>query len=228
MPRKAEAACALEIMNYFAHGRSYLAAPYFLVGTAIPDLIRVAARKSRVREKHALEYLSHKDPSVAAIAAGIAQHHADDAWFHNTSAFAQLSLQFTVIARDALPNDEGFRPSFLGHILVELLLDSVLIAENQELLDEYYRAMDDVDADLVQRAIGQMATRPAERFSACLQGFRQVQFLYDYLDDGKLCYRLNQVMRRVRLPELPESFVDVISPMRSAVATRREELLSPE
>lgn len=213
-------------MNYFAHGRSHIAKPYFLVGTAVPDLIRVAAKKSRVREKHAREHRDARDPVVAEIAAGIEQHHQDDAWFHKTRAFAELSLEFTVVARDALPGDEGFRPSFLGHILVELLLDGVLIAENRTRLDEYYQAMEAVDADVVQQAVSQMATEPVERFSACLQGFRQVQFLYDYLDDGKLCYRVNQVMRRVRLPELPESFVDVISPMRADIERRHEELLA--
>mgnify|MGYP007059388219 CR=1 FL=1 len=212
-------------MNYFAHGRHFIADPYFLLGTAAPDLIRVAARKSRLREKHAREFVQDESPRVAEIAAGIQQHHADDAWFHKTQAFAQLSLEFTVIARDALPGDEGFRPSFLGHILVELLLDSVLIEREKQLLDNYYQAMEAVDAELVQLAISRMATQPAERFSACLQGFCQVRFLYDYLDDGKLCYRVNQVMRRVGLPELPASFVELISPMRSAVANRADELL---
>ncbi|MDA7977206.1 MAG: hypothetical protein MPJ50_00390 [Pirellulales bacterium] len=215
-------------MNYFAHGRSFLAAPYFLVGTAVPDLIRVAARKSRVREKHAQEFLADENPAVAAIAAGIAQHHVDDAWFHKTSVFAQLSLEFTVLARNALPDDEGFRPSFLGHILVELLLDSALIAENKSQLDSYYQALADVDADLVQAAVSGMATHPVERFSECLRTFQCLRFLYDYLDDVKLCYRLNQVMRRVGLPELPGSFVGLIPRMRSTVVDQRHALFTPD
>jgi hypothetical protein len=49
--------------------------------------------------------------------------------------------------------------------------------------------------------------------------------LWDYSDDGKLLVRLNQVMRRVRLPALPCSFVKLLPAMRSEVRQRKFELL---
>lgn len=213
-------------MNYFAHGHRFVDDPYFLAGTAVPDLIRVAHRKARVREKHARAFTAPDNPQSTAIAAGIAQHHADDAWFHNSRAFVELTLQGTRATREAMPDDEGFRPSFLGHIMVELLLDGSLIADNPATLDAYYQAMSAVDPGLLQQTVNQMSAHPAERLGECLQGFRQVQFLYDYLDDGKLCYRLNQVMRRVGLPQLPPDFADVLAPLRMAVRDRRHELLA--
>ncbi len=65
--------------------------------------------------------------ALAHIARGIVEHHRDDAWFHETPAFHELSWQFTSRVKEILPEDEGFRPSFLGHILVEILLDAELI-----------------------------------------------------------------------------------------------------
>src|SRR5687768_7726430 len=111
-------------MNYFAHGRRYVHDAYFLSGTAVPDWLNVVDRRVRVRSKAAQQFVDDSDPQVAALARGIVQHHYDDQWFHQTRAFAELSLRFTLEIRELLQPDDGFRPSFLGHILVELLLDA--------------------------------------------------------------------------------------------------------
>lgn len=125
-------------MNYFAHGREFMDDPFFLAGTAVPDWMNVVDRANRIRGKRASQFIEDADPWVARLAAGIVRHHADDAWFHETRPFAELSLDFARQVRDALPRDEGFRPHFLGHILVEILLDAVLIAEAPEQLEAYY------------------------------------------------------------------------------------------
>src|SRR4051812_38665606 len=117
-------------MNYLAHGWRFTAEPYFLAGTAAPDWMNVIDRKLRLRSRVATRFVGNPDTQLASVARGVVQHHADDAWFHATPAFNELSLAFAVELRDALPGDEGFRPSFLGHIMVELLLDAVLAEEN--------------------------------------------------------------------------------------------------
>src|SRR5436305_361121 len=105
-------------MNYFAHGRHFLDDPYFLAGTAVPDWLNVVDRRVRVRSKHASLHTGSSDPLVARVAAGIVQHCHDDDWFHRTRAFAELSLEFCQMLRAILPEDDGFRPHFVGHILV--------------------------------------------------------------------------------------------------------------
>src|SRR5688572_14827736 len=106
-------------MNYFAHGLAHLDDPYLLAGTAVPDWLNVADRGVRVRSKQAAPFIDDADPSLARLARGIVQHHRDDAWFHDTSVFHELCWQFTALLKPTLADDEGFRPSFLGHILVE-------------------------------------------------------------------------------------------------------------
>src|SRR5690606_10299892 len=112
----------------------------------------------------------------------IVRHHEDDARFHASRPFVELSLQATVCCREALAKDEGFRPSFLGHILVELLLDAMLAAEEQDRLDRYYRALESVDASSVASAVEQMAERPIERLARFIELFRSERFLLDYAD----------------------------------------------
>jgi hypothetical protein len=215
-------------MNYFAHGRKFLEDPYYLAGTAIPDWLNVSDRRVRVRSKHAQPWFEDADARVASLARGIAQHHHDDAWFHETRAFAELSWQFTARVRDSLAPDDGLRPSFLGHILVEILLDVVLISQEPDQLRAYYAAMATVDGPFVQDTVNRMSPRPAERLGQFVPAFCRETFLWDYADDAKLCYRLNQVMRRVGLSTLPPAFRDLLPEARALVAERQHELLTPE
>ncbi len=213
-------------MNYFAHGHAFVDDPWFLAGTAVPDWLNVSDRGARVRVQQAQPWVHDPDPRVAALARGIMQHHADDAWFHMTAAFAELSLGFTVRLRDLLDQDEGFRPSFLGHILVELLLDATLISQNPAGLDRYYAALAALEPAVLAAILNRMSRKPVVRVAELLPLFISERFLCDYADDGKLCYRLNQVMRRVRLPALPKAIVDFFPEARRGVDARWQELLS--
>jgi hypothetical protein len=212
-------------MNYYAHGRSFLDDPYFLAGTAIPDWLNVADRQVRLRSKHAAPLVDDPDPRIGAVARGVLQHHHDDGWFHRTAAFAELSWSFTAAIRDALAPDDGLRPSFLGHILVELLLDATLIAEAPDELETYYAALSTIDASVVQAAVNRGAPRQTERLAPLIPAFIASRFLFDYLDDERLLYRLNGVMARVQLRPLPRSFLGLLPEARRRVAAAKEALL---
>jgi hypothetical protein len=212
-------------MNYLAHGFPYVEDPYFLAGTAVPDWLSVVNRRMRVRSKRIAPLIDHRDPRLAALARGILRHHADDRWFHQTRAFAELSLQLTVAVRDALSQDDGFRPSFLGHILVEILLDATLIVDDPRRLDKYYAALEQIDTRHVAQSVNEMATCESPRLAEFISKFCSVRFLYDYVQDEKLLFRLNQVMKRVKLPTLPNEFLAILPPARRDVRRRRDELL---
>ena len=193
----------------------------------MPDWLNVVARRVKARSKHAQGFVADVDPRMAALARGIVRHHADDGWFHETAAFAELSWHLTARVRDALSPDDGLRPSFLGHILVELLLDSTLIADEPARLDAYYQAMSAVDADFVEQAVGRIAARPPDRLAQFVPLFIRERFLWDYGDDGKLWFRLNQVMRRVKLPPLPEAFRELLPEARRHGDRRKDDVQTP-
>jgi len=216
------------LMNYFAHAYRCLEDPYFVAGTAVPDWLTVADRPSRVRSRHAKPLVADPDPQTAAVAAGILRHLEDDARFHETRAFAETSLALVVLVRDSLAGEPGFRPSFLGHLLVEVLLDGLLIVEDPVRLDEYYRLLDAVDASRVQATVNRIAQKPTVRLEMMIHAFRRERILGDYLDDGRLMVRLNQVMRRVGLLPLGKSFEAILPEARRRVACRRSELLALE
>jgi hypothetical protein len=212
-------------MNYFAHALPFLDRPYFLAGTAVPDWLAVADRQLRLRSKHAEAFLGDADSGVADVAGGILQHLRDDAQFHATRAFAETSLELTVAARDALGGETGLRPAFLGHLLLELLLDAALIADDPGRLGEYCRVLETVDAQRVEAAVNHMTPRSTERLAVFIELFRREAILWDYLEDGKLMVRLNQIMRRVRLEQLPDDFAAVLPAARKLVTERKKRLL---
>ena len=215
-------------MNYFAHGRHCIERPYLLAGTAVPDWLSVVDRRARARSRTARPFLHARDQRLVDLATGVLQHHADDDWFHRTRAFTELNWQFTVAIRDRLPPDDGLRPSFLGHILVELLLDAELITAAPTRLDDYYAAMLRLDSEFVAWGIQRMTTRPVDRLTHWIERFSSERFLYDYGEDAKLLVRLNMVMRRVGLPPIPEELQCWFPEARQLVRPRIAELLAGE
>jgi hypothetical protein len=215
-------------MNYLAHGARFLDAPYFLAGTAVPDWLSVVDRKVRVRRPAAAALADDDDADAAmqAVAAGILQHLEDDRWFHQTRVFAETTLQFSLQLRELLPVDEGFRPSFLGHIVVEILIDSSLMLKEPSLADRYYEALSGIAPEKVQQVVNRIARVSTDQLESWISRFLDVRFLYDYLDDDKLLFRLEQVMRRVGLPPLGEQLLEWLPTARAIVTDRCDLLLT--
>lgn len=216
-------------MNYFAHAFRFLDGPprpAFLAGLAVPDWLNVVDRKAKTRSKSALAFLNAEPRGAdeAAIAKGIIQHHQDDHWFHDSPAFVSLSLQFAVELRDLLAPDPGFRPSFLGHILIELLLDDYLIGRDPNRIEAYYKQLATLDTTRVEQTVSRIANRPVTGLHWFIGRFLEVRFLYDYADDEKLLTRLNQVMQRVKLLPLPDRLVGFLKLARTRVAEQADQL----
>jgi len=214
-------------LNYLAHAIGCFDDPYEVAGAAVPDWLGLTRPRLRCRSRHAAPFVDCADGEWAAVARGVVRHHADDDWFHQTPAFGDLSLELARRIRRVTRDADGLRPGFLGHILLELLLDATLIAEDPAGADAYYSALATVAPERVAEVVGRMNGADASALAAIIQRFVSMRFLYDYLDDELLTYRLNQVMRRVRLPALPGRFAEILPATRRLVAAYRDVLLTP-
>ena len=212
-------------MNYLAHGFRFIDDPYFVAGTAIPDWLNVVDRKARVRSKNAAPLVDNDQEDVGSIARGIVQHHSDDDWFHGQRAFAELSLDFTVKTRESCNNDSTMRAGFVGHILVELLLDNEIAKRHPGLLDHYYETLEKIDGPLIQETVNRISKVPVSDLPQFINAFGRIRFLYDYAEDDKLLFRINNVLGRVRVPKLTERFTEILPGARAAVAERYDELI---
>lgn len=201
----------------------------------MPDWLSVADRSVRVRKRLIDRYLlkfkntnfAEDDPEhqYRAIARGARQHLEDDDWFHRLPSFAEISAQLGRDFRTALGPDDGFRAGFLGHIVTEMLLDRTLIQQVPHLLDRYYKILSGLNSERIEQGVNKVATNPTDRLAPLLPRFFKERFLQDYLDLEKMLFRLNQVMRRVKLPLLPDHIVDVLDRSSQIVEDRHLELL---
>jgi hypothetical protein len=211
-------------MNYFAHGIRFLDRPWFLAGTALPDWLSVIDRRVRLRPKLVLERADGSGSIDAELGAGAWQHFEDDRWFHKTRAFAEATAHLARLFRDFLGPGDNFRCGFLGHITCELLLDAVLIERHPGSLDRYYENFAQLDAARLSRAVCDLAGQPVD-VGRWLPVFCREQFLRDYADGTRLAYRLNQVLRRVKLDPLPAGIEEPLSAGRSIVRSYADGLL---
>ncbi|KAA5544333.1 hypothetical protein FYK55_08260 [Roseiconus nitratireducens] len=214
-------------MNFLCHAIPYLDDPLIAVCTAVPDWLSVTDRRIRARERMATAVLDSDDPAIRQVAAGILHHIRDDRWFHNTQAFAETNLTLAVQLRERLPGDAGFRPMFVGHILIEVLLDSFWIRDQPEWGERYYALVESESPELIQRCVNEITGRPTDRLAATIRRYVEARFLYDYGDHERLLFRLNQVMRRVGLNELPPSVLPWLTIASELVESRRERFLTP-
>ncbi len=213
-------------MNSFSHALPFLDRhPYYAIGCALPDWLGAVDRRCRVRKNGAAEYLDHEDPILSNIAGGITQHIDDDRWFHQGPKFTELSMKFAVELRELLVKEPGFRPGFLGHIIIELLLDAYLHLKNPGKLDQFYESVLGSDPQLIQETVNRMATRPTDKLEPYFKIFEREKYLYDYVDDERLMYRVNHVLRRVKLNEVDETITDWVGSARTRVYDAAKDLL---
>ncbi|MFO0218962.1 MAG: hypothetical protein ACK54I_06085, partial [Planctomycetota bacterium] len=113
-------------MNFFAHSLPFLDDPWVVAGVCLPDWMSVINRRVRLRSKKVQPRTDDPDSATARVARGVVQHHADDEWFHETPEFALLNLDFSIELRQEVRLDDSLRTRFVGHILIEMLLDDWL------------------------------------------------------------------------------------------------------
>jgi hypothetical protein len=197
-----------------------------MAGTAVPDWLSVVNRRVRARGRLVQPIVDATDnEAVRAIGHGILQHHADDDAFHRCELFQKLEAQLSAGFRRFMPDRYDHRPGFLGHITVELMLDATLAAADDTLLDRYYDAMASIDEREFEAIVNTMTTRPTDKLARMIEGFRKERFLYDYLDDARMLYRLNQVLKRVKLPAASDEVIEVLACARETVQQHGAELL---
>ena len=212
-------------MNYFAHALPFLDRPYFVAGDGGARLARGGRSPLRLRRKHA-EPLAHRPIPPAAVAGGLLQHLRATGGSTPPGPLPNARWSWPPRPGGCWATTPVAPAWLLGHLLVEVLLDASLASAISRAGGIYYRALDAVNALVVQQAVNLMAPRPTERLAAMIDGFRREPIVWDYLDDDRLLMRLGQVMHRLGFPPLPRRLRRTATLARQLIDHRREELLS--
>ncbi len=191
-------------------------------------MLSVLDRKMRLRVRRLEPFADGSGSFEAEVAAGAMQHLDDDRWFHTTRAFVETSAELTNLFRTVLGEADRMRCPFLGHIVTELQLDAVLMERYPDHLDRYYDSVSQIDSQALEGAVNQMATKTSDRLAWLLDRFSEEQFMRCYPTANRLRFRLNQVMLRVGLEQIPETIEPLLETSQVVVRERADDLLPQE
>ncbi len=181
-------------MNFLAHYYSAVpASPPFIVGTILPDLVRMYDRRNRLQPLSSLQ-----EHDLKEINQGILWHIKVDKWFHHTSFFKK---NVSFIKAQLRAASLHFYPRFLyfvAHILLELLIDRGLVKHHPEETQRFYTQLQQVDKEQLFMYLNKHNDVYNKRgFGHYWQQFIDKQYIFDYLDNESFVYALNKVIERV-------------------------------
>ena len=191
-------------MNFLAHflfatrwQTPVLPLPAYTVGTALPDLLPLAAARAHLRPQH-IPHSPAISPEDNALRTGAWSHLVADAAFHKTQAFAEAQTEAGTLLKEAGFTGIRVRQFFLSHILVELTLDAALLRTNPALGDEFYAAFSAADMDSVARWTEAALGRPLLELPMVLRRFADARYLLHYRTDEGVATGVSRLCARAR------------------------------
>ncbi len=191
-------------MNFLAHfviAQRFLplesSMPFFVVGTALPDLLPLAINRVRLRPA-VVERQPPRSAVTSSLQSGVLVHLATDTAFHKTRAFAESQSAVSSLFEQATFEGIRVRRFFLAHVLVELALDAVLVRANSGVADRFYEAFACAESAAVTEWTETVVSRDLPDLPAVLTRFAQSRYLYHYGQDEGVATGLSRLCARAR------------------------------
>lgn len=165
---------------------------YHILGTVLPDLLKNADKTVVLHP----EKLHHTNSKVNSIINGWNKHLAVDRYFHSSEFFKTNSHK---LKKKLLPSIEGspVKPFFLGHIAVELILDSLLITVEKINVDDFYDHLGRCEDDIICDFFEISGLKNPGFFLKYLEKFKKDRYLHTYADISKITYALRRICMRI-------------------------------
>jgi hypothetical protein len=167
---------------------------YEVVGMVLPDLLKNADKGWNAHpEKH--EYLFKSDDHLALLN-GWKRHLAVDQLFHDSTFFKYHQHQIKLQIIETLKGSP-VKPFFLGHISLELMLDSLLMAHQMINVDRFYTHLDHVETFVLEEFLIINGIKNTDRFFHFLEIFKKEKYLFSYINPEKITYALRRICMRL-------------------------------
>ncbi len=167
---------------------------YEVLGVILPDLVKNANKTWNIHpEKLTTEIYVKEHQSILK---GWQRHLEVDKIFHNTTFFLHHQHQIKLILIAAL-EESPVKPFFLGHISLELMLDSLLINENEVNVNSFYTKLNEVDEEVIAQFLEISKLEDINRFFHFFKIFKEEQYLRSYTEADKITYALKRICMRI-------------------------------
>lgn len=207
-------------MNFLSHFYfdRHTTDPNVVLGTVLPDLVKNARKDWNVHPEKKETLLTGS--IERSILKGWKRHLAVDRHFHNSGFFLKHTKAIRTAIAPVLVHSP-VRPSFLAHIALEIMLDSILLTENKIDADLLYASLRQSDRPALNSFLELNSIDDTTYFFKFFDNFLEVSYLNSYRERHNIMFALNRICMRI----WPEPMNDTQLLQASAVLLRYHEEL---
>jgi len=169
--------------------------PELVLGCVLPDLVKNANKSWNIHPEKKTHLFNDSD-KLQSILTGWQRHLDVDRYFHNSDFF----MEHTQAIREKIApilEDSVVRPSFLAHISLELMLDSILLTVEGINAFHFYDQLARVERDVVRHFLELNKVTDTNKFFRFFDQFLEVNYLHSYSESENLIYALNRICMRL-------------------------------
>lgn len=170
--------------------------PERVLGAILPDLLKNADKTWVIKPEKEFPPSVQLPGKLDYFMQGWRRHIYIDKLFHSSAFFLTNTAELREIIKPVL-HGSPVRPSFLAHIALELMLDSLLLTNGNIDADEFYRHLKSVDEESLDLFLTNIHVPAPLKYYRFMDDFIGSRYLATYGDTGKVVYALGQICRRI-------------------------------
>lgn len=184
-------------MNFLSHFYfdRYSDNPERIIGMVLPDLVKNARKDWSLRPEKR-QHLFTADKKLSCILDGWKRHLEVDRYFHSSEFFCFHTQNIKALVVPFLINSE-VRPSFVAHIALELMLDSLLLKERIVKTSQFYKYLSLADRDSIKNFLHLNGISDTAPFFKFLDEFISSAYLNSYNESGHIIYAIGRICMRL-------------------------------
>ncbi len=174
--------------------------PYYNFGLVFPDLLGVTNRKWKP-----LKFAESHEIKQLAWQMGCKKHLATDGIFHHLASFHAnvVFIRKKFEENELIP--DNIRLFFVAHILYELMLDRLVLINDPNCADNFYKDLNSIEDEEIEKLFKQNNIEGLPQFFNFFERFKEYQYVYNYIDDERLFFALNRILTRARQSNFVEN-----------------------
>lgn len=196
--------------------------PYRIMGMVLPDLLKNANKDWNLRPEKNEQLFLHDDLQMSLLE-GWKRHLEVDRHFHSSDFFRRHT---SVLRLKVVPYllESTVRPSFVAHIALELMLDSLLLTELNLDSARFYDQLQKTEEKPLDEFLLLNNIPESYIFFNFLEGFIRSKYLESYREPKDIMFAVGKICQRI----WPAPFTDEEKFRIAAVLTEYLEILKAD
>lgn len=168
--------------------------PDFVMGSILPDLVK-NVRKDWNFHPHKISE-AYTSPQLQSLFYGWQRHLEIDKRFHSSAFFAVHTVALRTAIAPLLTNSP-VRPSFVAHVALELMLDSLLLKEDLVNAADLYATISLSNRNSLNTFLVLNKADAPHLFFNFLDEFIKQGYLHSYREAENIMYAINRICLRI-------------------------------